>query len=248
MFKKLYQVNERIFFWLFALVFKWLCGLKREIWFYKGLDWLIRTCKNRTVLIKGIENLPREGSFIVAANHMGSWNLVFIFGALVAILKRPIFVVVEKRVWQKDEELATRWLAFIKKTEACLITMLKKIKQGEIIGITPAGARDKKINKNTLHLEKILQQAGEGVAVLADYAPVIPVAFQAPDSNCIRQDIWGLIQVLFIKKIPLVIGQPMVFTDHLNQLDREEKRGEIKKRLKIIVKEIYALVDQIKPY
>lgn len=224
---------------------------KDEIKFYQGLDWLIKMGRDRCI-IKGLENLPKQDSFIIALNHMGTFGLVFVIGALVDILKRPIFIPVEERVWRKAPDLIEDLMAFIKRRDAnpgfTLRLLIKRIKSGGIMGITVCGTRDKKQNGGGVDKQRMIEEVRMGIGCLADHALVVPVGFWAPDSDRILQGVWAIIQILFLKrKIMVQIGEPISFEQKLDSLKKENKKQEIAIRGKEIVNRVFDLVDDLDP-
>lgn len=196
-------------------------------------------------MVYGKENLPKDGPYVIATNHMGTWNMVFVIGALYAITGKPIYIIVEDRVYKKNRKLATQMFAFIPREKDCLVKMQDKLKEGEVVGIAVAGVRDKKQkdNKNRIDKEKMLKLAKSGVGYLSNKANVVPVGFWAPDSDRVMQGIWGMIEVLFFTKIKVNIGEPISYKQKPN-LERKEAR----KRAKSILGKILSLAENSRKF
>ncbi|MBI1934878.1 1-acyl-sn-glycerol-3-phosphate acyltransferase [Candidatus Woesearchaeota archaeon] len=185
--------------------------------------------------IKGIENIPRNGQFIISANHT-SYMDHFCLGYIVVphlnkklhfLAKKEHFNNIAARIWHRyagaipvDRESggkkALRWAA-------------KALKEGKIIGIYPEGTRS---------LSGRLQKAKTGVARLALEAkvPVVPVGLIGnfeilPKGKLVPK----------LKKATINIGTPIHFTEY--QKKAINKRA-LRKATNQIMKEIAGLCKQ----
>lgn len=185
--------------------------------------------------VKGLENLPRHGAFIAAANHASYMDHLIIASYLITHLDRKVHFLAKKehfdnifkKAWhihagaipldrQKGGKKALRWA-------------IKALKEGKIIAIHPEGTRS---------LTGKLQEAKTGVARLALSAkvPVVPI---------------GLIGTFDIlpkgKYIPkfrravINIGKPIYFNEYkkINKRVLREVTTKIMKEIAKLCKQKY---------
>lgn len=149
-----------------------------------------RANKGGNVIIDahGLENIPKEESFMLFPNHQGMYDML----AIVNVIPRPVSVVVKKEVAN---------VPFIKQVIACvrgyaldrenvrqgmevIINMTKDIKNGKNFVIFAEGTRSK--NGNTLGEFK----GGSFKPATKTKCPIIPVAlidsFKPFDTNSIE--------------------------------------------------------------
>ena len=130
----------------------------------------------------GFEYLPASGGFVIAGNHIGRLDAALPF----FMLDRPDIIMV---VAEKYEKYAFfRWLAritdgmFIDRYNADVGTVretLRRLKQGQILTITPEGTRSKTGNLN---------EAKPGGIYLAWKAsvPILPVAVTGTEDAVVK--------------------------------------------------------------
>lgn len=149
-----------------------------------------RANKGGNVIIDahGLENIPKEGAFMLFPNHQGMYDML----AIVNVIPRPVSVVIKKEVAN---------VPFIKQVIACvrgyaldrenvrqgmevIINMTKDIKNGKNFVIFAEGTRSK--NGNTLGEFK----GGSFKPATKTKCPIIPVAlidsFKPFDTNSIE--------------------------------------------------------------
>lgn len=149
-----------------------------------------RANKGGNVIIDahGIENIPKDGPFMLFPNHQGMYDML----AIVNVIPRPISVVIKKEVAN---------VPFIKQVVACvrgyaldrenvrqgmevIINMTKDIKNGKNFVIFAEGTRSK--NGNTIGEFK----GGSFKPATKTKCPIIPVAlidsFKPFDTNSIE--------------------------------------------------------------
>ena len=178
--------------------------------------------------VVGLENLPSEGSYILAVNHLGRLDAPLVFSliererltALVAdkYLSRPFF----------------RWLVnqvdgiWINREEADIQALKKArdyLKTGGVLGIAPEGTRS--------HTGE-LQEAKTGVAYLADKAgvAVIPVGISGT-----QKAISELIRFRR-PRIKIVFGKPVL----LPPIERSTRARDLQRNSDEIMCRIAALL------
>jgi 1-acyl-sn-glycerol-3-phosphate acyltransferase len=135
------------------------------------------------VEVSGFEHLPTSPGFVIAGNHIGRLDAALPF----FMLDRPDIIMV---VAEKYEKYAFfRWLAritdgmFIDRFNADVGTVretLRRLKQGQILTITPEGTRSKTGNLN---------EAKPGGIYLAWKAgvPILPVAITGTEDAIVKK-------------------------------------------------------------
>lgn len=157
--------------------------------------------------IIGIENIPKDGAFILAANHMSNFDPPFLgtftgrvvcYMAKEELFKNPIFAAAIRglNVFPVKRGAADK---------SAIKNAVKILKSGNCLGIFPEGTRSKtgKIGK-----------AESGVSLIAAMtkAPIIPAAI-------VNTDKIFSAEVKF-PKVAIVFGKPMNFSG--NSKDKEE--------------------------
>jgi 1-acyl-sn-glycerol-3-phosphate acyltransferase len=137
------------------------------------------------VEIRGYENLPSQGGFILASNHLGRLDSAMLY---YAVPREDIIMPVA-------EKYKTHWLFgplvlalggfFINRFDADLQAIrevLKRLKKGGVFVIAPEGTRSK---------VEALQEARPGVAYFAIKTglPVIPVALTGTEDRVIVENL-----------------------------------------------------------
>lgn len=145
------------------------------------IRWLVRLIFNiiARVDVTGYENLPKEGSFVIATNHLGFVDAPIAFYALD---RWDLFVMVAEK-WREIAIL--RWLGkhlniiFIDRFNPDIKTLRKTIKlmeEDNILVIAPEGTRSK---------VGALIEAKPGVSYLATKLnrPIVPVALAGTEDE-----------------------------------------------------------------
>lgn len=159
--------------------------------------------------IKGMENLPDEGPYILCSNHISWWDPPLVgslvrkrqvhFMAKEELLKIPVFgqILIRINVFPVKRGSADR---------RAIKTALDKLKDGNILGLFPEGTRSKTD-------ELLPPQAGVGLIALKSEAPVVPVAIIGP---------YRLFKPLIVK-----IGKPLEFAEFYGQKAKSEQLEQI---------------------
>ncbi len=126
--------------------------------------------------IEGLHNLPQKGPVIIAANHVSNWDPILVGVAL----PRPIH-------FMAKAELFHNWLlgsicrglnAFpVQRGTAdrnAIRQALQMLKEGEMLGIFPEGARRKVVAETSI-------QPGVAMLALKSGAEVVPVAISGTE-------------------------------------------------------------------
>ena len=174
---------------------------------YVGLRWFLKLGLKRFKEISGLENLPTSGPFILAGNHIGSPDPIFIIGVVFTAIKRPvIFLSFDKVVKFFGKKISYNWLGVIGKNEdrpgECLRALKAELDHGNPVGIFPEGMRNS---------APFLMPGKTGVARLVHWTgvPVIPFGFTGPATWTFNQGLYA--SLTFKKDMRLRIGTPLHF-------------------------------------
>lgn len=198
------------------------------------IRWLIRLIFNMIarVDVRGYENLPKEGSFVIATNHLG---IVDVPIAYYALDYWDMFVLIADK-WQKVGLF--RWVGkyfnfiFIDRYNADIKALRKVIslmEQDNILVIAPEGTRSR---------TGALIEAKPGVSYLATKLdrPIVPVAITGTEDKAL----FGSIKRLRRAHITLTAGP--AFT--LPPLPRENRDEVLKSYTDEIMCRIAALLPE----
>lgn len=168
------------------------------------------------VRVTGFEHLPRDGAFILAANHQSYLDPPLVWLGLTPILKRKLWFVTTEYVWRSLKKVFGQrgidWLGLlpIVQTEKAKVIALAltHLRAGEPVVIFPEGTR----NRTGL---PVLLAGKTGVARLAlgTGAPVVPIGLVAPPGLTTRQAIRN-----FFSRHPatLTVDAPLHFGQETN--------------------------------
>ena len=170
---------------MFYKIFKVLC----RIWF--GL--VLRT------RVFGVENIPKDGAFILAANHVSNWDPPFL----------GTFMSREVCYMGKEELFSNPVMAWVCRNlhvfpvkrgaadKSAIKTAIKLLKDGKCLGIFPEGTRSKTGK---------LGKAEPGVSLIAAMtkAPIIPAAIVNTEKIFSREK--------FLPRLAVIYGTPIKFT------------------------------------
>ena len=185
--------------------------------------------------VNGLENLPKKGAFIAAANHASYLDHLIIAGYLISYLNRKVHFLAKKEHF--DNFFKKAWHGYAgaipldreKGGKEALRWVVKALKQGKIIAIHPEGTRT---------LTGKLQQGKTGVAqlALASKAPVIPIGLigtfeMMPKGKYIPK----------FKRAVMNIGKPIYFPEYYNKKINKRMLREVTDK---IMKEIAKLSKQ----
>lgn len=177
---------------MFYKIFKALC----RIWF--GAIFRTR--------VIGAENIPRDGAFILAANHVSNWDPPFL----------GTFIAREVCYMGKEELFGNPIMAAICRAlhvfpvkrgaadKTAIKTALKILKDGKCLGIFPEGTRSK-----TGKLGKA--EAGVSLIAAMSKAPIIPAAIVDTEKIFSREK--------FFPRLAVVYGTPIKFSGSTKDKD-----------------------------
>jgi 1-acyl-sn-glycerol-3-phosphate acyltransferase len=158
------------------------------------------------VRLLGLNNVPKSGAFIIAANHL-SWTDIPL--VVMHIPRKMVYMSKEEYFHSKLTWLVRVLGSFpVKRGEGdrqALRVAEDQLKKGNILGIFPEGTRSRTTTLAKAH-------AGMGMIALRSGVPVVPVA------------IWGSEYALKKPGTPITIsyGQPMILTPKGKKMTRED--------------------------
>jgi 1-acyl-sn-glycerol-3-phosphate acyltransferase len=176
----------------------------------------------RVKKIEGLENLPQNTNFIVAANH-NSWIDSPIMAA-------SLFYKIRKKVYFIASSIKWRFLGGLaisqKNKSKVLDKALELLKKGKILCLFPEGASNPK---------KTLLPGKTGVARLAIWSrlPIVPVGIIGTESkNSLRSflSFW-----LFWREIVIKIGKPFNFDEFFNREINEDTLREATRKIMVSI-------------
>ncbi len=208
---------------------------------YAGLHWLIPLLAKRFKVLEGLENIPPSGPCILAGNHVGSPDPIFIGAATFQYTGRPItFISYDRAVHVFGERRAYAWLGMVKKVEdrpsEALTTLRRELEVGNVVGIFPEGMRS---------AAPFLLPGKTGAARLAHWtgAPVVPFGFGGPSTWTFNQGLRATLA--FRKDMSLRVGKPLTFPviepEHLT-------KEQLLKTTRTIMAAIGVLAGRPSPY
>jgi len=181
-----------------------------------------------SVEVEGIENIPRKGSAILAANHSSFLDAMIMY----RVINRHFHAVAAKWLFKIWFVYPALWAADCVPTNGSAQGALHVLMKGDMILIFPEG-------KCRISKEESSPICHKGVALFAlkTGAPVIPIGvkgtFEAwPQTRCYPH---------FFKKIKVSIGKPMSFEKYT--ADDKIPDELMIKTLEPIMCRIYELAD-----
>lgn len=171
--------------------------------------------------VNGLENVPRKGPFIIAANHESYMDHLIIMSSLVPYLNKKVHHLAKKEHFSNPiKSMWHRWAGAIPIDrqaggKEALMWAVKALKKGKIIAMHPEGTRT---------LTGKLQRGKTGAArlALAAKAPVLPIGLIGtfkilPKGKYIPK----------LRKATMNIGKPMYFDKYYNKRVTKKMLREI---------------------
>ena len=158
------------------------------------------------VRLSGLENIPAQGPFIIASNHL-SW---FDVPLIPAYFSRPVIYMAKEETFLSRIGWLVRFLGAypVKRGEAdrkALRAAGEQLKEGNIIVIFPEGTRSKIHTMARGH-------SGLGMIALRSAAPVMPVAVTGSEKLLKK----------FRPRVTIAYGQPMTLKPKGQKMTRED--------------------------
>jgi 1-acyl-sn-glycerol-3-phosphate acyltransferase len=160
--------------------------------------------------IEGIEHLPREGAFILAANHASHLDQFLLLSQVIPRIDRKVHVVADKHKWFESSKFRGAIARFFEAiplerggdTSDGMRLILERLEAGGIVLLYPEGTRTPTGN---------LQRAKTGIARMALTAgvPVVPVGLVGTFDLLPRNR--RLPDMAKRKSVYIRLGQPISF-------------------------------------
>ena len=188
--------------------------------------------------ISGLENLPREKSFIAALNHSSYYDALLSYTIIIPILNRQMHALVNSVYWNNPFfRMIVKWGKCIpvyvdkniksnKKNNESSNKAISFLKQGHIIVIFPEGTRSR---------DGKLKKAYTGVAKLALAAKVPIIPFGIISSHEVMPKGSALPK---FKRCRVKIGKP-IYTKNI-----KPTKANYEKITKIVMRQIAELIGQ----
>lgn len=187
--------------------------------------------------VEGLENLPKDGAFVIASNH-NSFIDIYVLGTEITryVNKRRIYVI--SAIFFFFDIMASILFSEFggsirirKKVHGGFLkSALRKLRRGDIVCIFPEGIPDKK---------PYLRKGKTGVArlVLNGKVPLVPVGMQG------TINIWSKVKLIprLKKEVIIKIGKPIYFNKYYG---KDEDYPTLRRVTKIIMKNIGSLIGQ----
>lgn len=159
----------------------------------------------------GTENLPANGSFIAASNHLGRVDAIL----TLTLIDRSDLILMIAEKYQKSalwrfivKHLGAIWLNRFEADFHALRVVVKRLRQGQFLVIAPEGTRSQ---------QETLMLAKHGTAFLAAKTgvPIIPIALYGTEDRVIKQNLRRFKR----SKIVVQAGTPFTLPplDHKNR-------------------------------
>jgi 1-acyl-sn-glycerol-3-phosphate acyltransferase len=178
------------------------------------IRWIIRFVINviARVDIQGSENIPTEGGFVIATNHLGRLDVALLFYALEGNF---ILTIAEKyeHHWlfgPIGNAIDGIWLDRFNADVGAIRKVLTRMKAGGILAIAPEGTRSK---------TEAMAEGKPGVAYLALKAgvPIVPVGLAGTEDRVVIERLKRFKK----SEIKIIVGMPFTLPP-IQRKDREE--------------------------
>lgn len=172
--------------------------------------------------VEGIENIPNEGSIIIAANHKSNLDAVFLGACMHK--RRTITPIAKKELFDfKPLAIILNKLNVISvdrenPTASTIKTILKVLRKDGCIGIFPEGTR----NKEAGFLEA---KAGLGMFAIKGKSLVVPISI--------------ISNYKLFNKVTLYIGTPISFEEYYKEKLTTDDYKRLSQNVLDVIKENY---------
>lgn len=191
--------------------------------------------------VHGLENLPKKGPFIIAANHSSYYDALLLHSIMIPKINMKIHALVDSRYWDNTiTKTILNWGGCIpvfvknepeskKKNKKAIELAIKYLKNKELVQVFPEGTRshDGKLKKAYTGITKL---------VLKTKAPVLPVGIIGSHKTLPKGKIFPRFTRCEVK-----IGKLMYFKKYYNKKVNE---GILEEVTRSIMKQIAKLIGQ----
>lgn len=195
--------------------------MKMPYWFVQIATYIIANLLFR-IKISGLENLPRQGAFILASNHKSHLDPIIIAGASTRKLH---FIAKKELVKAKFVGSIMNWLSMVLiNREGVDRTALKHglrlLHSGRVLALFPEGTRSKDGRLGRAH-------AGVALFALTARVPVIP-AFVSGTERALPA---GSHRIRIGSRIGVVFGKPIAPYDIADRSNKKAAYQELTNRV-----------------
>lgn len=175
--------------------------IRLNSWILDPLHLLVRILSRKP---EGCENLPKEGAFIIASNHVGYFDQYILISPVVKTISRHFYFLSKTSNYKIFEAIPID----TEDPSRSLEKLGAVLKRGEVAAIFPEG----KANPN-----KELAKGKTGVARLAlvNRVPVVPVGLDGPHGSTVKESFKNFF--MGIKRTKIKVGKPITFEKYYNQ-------------------------------
>lgn len=197
------------------------------------ISWFIRLIIKRIarVEIEGIENVPNDGGFVIATNHLGRLDVALLFYALEGDF---ILTIAEKyeHHWlfgPIGNAMGGIWLDRFNADIGAIREVLKRMKAGGILVIAPEGTRSK---------TETMAEGKPGVAYLALKVglPIVPVGLVGTEDRVVLERLKRFKK----SEIRIIVGKPF----KLPPIQRKDREATLKQHTDEIMCRIGVLLPE----
>lgn len=173
--------------------------------------------RRRLDRISGVENIPKQGPYLVVSNHISISDPPIIISVFMPTIAQKLFFITDPIVAKIFKLLLLSDFSGIipvdqKQKEKCLIETLGYLQKGKICLIFPEAGKSRSEN---------LVKGKTGVArlILWSKVSVLPVGISGPSGETAIDDLKNFFSN---KQIKVVIGKPMTFEKYHSQEPNKE--------------------------
>lgn len=119
--------------------------------------------------VKGLENIPKKGAFVLAANHESELDPLILYALIMPKINKKLHFLAVERLFRSRLRMIVwrRWVGAIPVDENAIPESLELLKRDEVVGIFPEGEKTS--------AELIKPKTGVARIALESNAPIIPV-------------------------------------------------------------------------
>lgn len=186
----------------------------------KTFEIVVKSCYKVKVI--GKENIPKEGACIIAPNHKSNWDAIMISGL---IRERKINALAKKELFKNSiakfifSKLNVIPVDRDKPELSTIKSVLKVLKNDEILAIFPEGTRHKDLDS----FENV--KAGVGMFALKSKAPVVPISI--------------VTNYKLFSELTIVVGETMKFDEYYNKKNTSQDYEEVSNKIMDKIKTNY---------
>ncbi|MBU2229589.1 1-acyl-sn-glycerol-3-phosphate acyltransferase [Patescibacteria group bacterium] len=175
--------------------------IRLNSWILSPLYLIVRILSRQPV---GCENLPKDGAFIIACNHVGYFDQYIMITPIVKTISRHFYFLSKTGNYKIFEAIPIDK----ENPSRSLENLGEVLKKGEVVAIFPEGKANPK---------KELAKGKTGVARLAliNKVPVVPVGLDGPHGSTVKESFKDFFKG--VSRAQIKVGKPILFEKYYNQ-------------------------------